>query len=565
MDQEAEFDGNLSTGLDQALAEHKAGRHQSAEQLYTRVLAARPSDARAALGLGWLHHETGRGDSAVGLIERALALDPLSAQAYHSHGLVLKSLGRYEEAITSYRAAIELKPDYAIAYYNLGNALAGARNHGDAAEAFRRAIALAPMLIESYCGLGQALAALGRLDQAAQTYKAALDLAPHHPETFNGLGMARMASGDVDGAIACYVKATALDPDFAEAYSNMGVALMALGKDDNAIFCFYRAIGLNRSLVDAHFNLSLALLRGGHLAEGLAEYEWRRRRPEFPRQNFPAPEWSGEPLARRTILLYAEQGYGDAIHFARYATILAAKGATVILAVREPLAKLLTSVPGVAAVVTPGAALPRFDFHLPLMSLPHVLATRMNNIPAPHGYVGADPAVVEAWRHRLGRMPGLTVGLVWAGASGYSVDQRRSIAFDQFNQLADVAGVRFVSLQKHAAGDGPSPGRLPTQDFTAELDDFSATAALVTVLDLVISVDTAVAHLAGALGKPVWILSRFDNDWRWFRDRDDSPWYPSARIFRQPSRGDWASVLADVKRELGTLAATHFSSHVLHG
>jgi len=301
----------------------------------------------------------------------------------------------------------------------------------------------------------------------------------------------------------------------------------------------------------------------GRFEEGWKEYEWRWKTKLLSGDagRFSAPTWGGEAIGDRVILLHAEQGLGDTLQFCRYAPLIAA-GARVVLEVQAPLTRLLSQLPGIAAIVARGDGLPPFDLHCPLLSLAGVVGTTLDTIPAEAPYLAADPALAADWRDRLAGLGGLRTGLVWAGgrrldANLAAVDRRRSIALDTMSPLGEVSGVTFISLQKGdpSAQAAHPPAGMALYDFTADLHDFADTAALIDNLDLVISVDTSVVHLAGALGKPVWLLNRFDTCWRWLLDRDDSPWYPQLRQFRQPSPGDWKSVISGVGDALQCLAA----------
>jgi len=309
-------------------------------------------------------------------------------------------------------------------------------------------------------------------------------------------------------------------------------------------------------------NLCFLLLITGRFEEGWEEHEWRwrMRQSSMVERTFPVPLWGGEPIAGRTILLHAEQGLGDTLQFCRYAPLIE-PGARVIVEVQAPLARLVSRMPGIAQVVVRGQALPPFDLHCPLLSLPRAFGTTLATVPG-KPYLAADPADSASWRERLAALPGLKVGLVWAGEPRENwpklaaIDARRSMALKTLAQLGDAAGVSFISLQKGkpAAQATDPPAGMSLVDHTAELKDFADTAALIENLDLVICVDTSVAHLAGGMGKPVWLLNRFDTCWRWLLDRDDSPWYPTLRQFRQPSPGDWLAVVARVRDALQRLA-----------
>ena len=363
--------------------------------------------------------------------------------------------------------------------------------------------------------------------------------------------------GRHDLAAASLHEAIAINPGSAPYHAALGNALRELGLLDEAIASYRKAIAMTPELIDAHYNLATTLLLQGDMRAGWAAFEWRWKTEYLSMVQWPftQPQWAGEPARGRTLLIHAEQGLGDSLQFCRYATLAARRGLRVILEVQAPLVRLLRNLPGVERVMARGEALPDFDLHCPMMSLPLAFATTVETIPRSAAYLRADPAQVEAWRMRLDGMAqrGPRIGLVWAGSATLTIDLRRSINPEKLAPLVRLPGLHFVSLQKV----GPAaPADFRLTDFMEEMNDFADTAALIANLDLVISVDTAVTHLAAALGKPVWMLDRFDHCWRWLTGRRDSPWYPTLRLYRQPQRGDWDSVLADVVRDLKALRAT---------
>jgi len=580
----------------QGLAHHQAGRLAEADACYRQLLAREPAHADSLHLLGVIAHQLGRNEAAVEAIGRAIAAQPRVADYHSNLGNVLRALGRLDPAVASYRAALALKPDYPVAQYNLGNALRDLGRAKEAEAGYRQAVRLKPDFAEAHHNLGTLLREDGRLAEAERHYRAALRGQPGNPAWHCALGDTLRAQDRPEAAVACYRTALGLKPDYPEALNNLGNALRALDRPAEAEAAYRQALGLKPGFVDAqanlaillmldnrldeaveacratlrldpdhavaHANLGVLLLRAGRLAEGWPEYEWRWRvGPEIGLQDrgFSQPRWTGEALGGRVLLIHAEQGYGDTIQFCRYLSLAAAYG-RVVLEVPRPLLRLLSDLPGIERIVATGDPLPEFDLHCPLLSLPGVFGTTLDTIPATVPYLAADPSGAMVWRDRLAALPGLRVGLVWAGnparhvAMAQAVDRRRSIGLAQLAPFAAIHGVTFVSLQKgEAAGAVPLSGMV-VHDWTDELTDFADTAALVQALDLVISVDTAVAHLAGALGKPVWLLNRFDTCWRWLADRDDSPWYPTLRQFRQPRPGDWDSVLDEVRAALATLA-----------
>ena len=492
-----------------------------------------------------------RWPEAVEAFQALLELYPRHAEAYNNLGTVLKELASGDEAEAAYRAALSLRPDFPEAENNLGILLSSDGKFIEAETRFRRAIEARPDFPEAYNNLGDLLRLAGRLDEAEASARAALRLRPLYASAQVNLGNALRDSGRFGEARECYRQALATEPNHPEGLNNLASLLFDLGEIDAAIAHYRSALALKPDYADAHTNLALALLLGGHFAEGWQEYEWRWRqdknRPHL--RDFQQPLWTGEALGDRVLLVHAEQGFGDTLQFCRFVPPLAA-GLRVVLEVQAPLKPLLAGLPGIEAIVARGDVLPAFDVHCPLLSLPRILGTAVDGIPAATPYLQADPDRVLGWRRRLDAHPGLKIGLVWAGNPAMGADRRRSIGLEQFSVLADLPGMTFVSLQKGPAAAETPPSGMVLLDWTDELIDFANTAALVEALDLVISVDTAVVHLAGALGRPVWLLNRFDRCWRWLQDRDDSPWYPTLRQFRQSSPGDWDGVLAAVGEAL---------------
>jgi hypothetical protein len=393
----------------------------------------------------------------------------------------------------------------------------------------------------------------GDIAAAVPFIRQAIAIRPSSAEAHNNLGAALESLGQTGEAIASYARATALKPDFSEALNNLGRTLHDERKFSDAERCFRAALRVKADNPEVHANLSMLLLLTGRFEEGWKEFEWRRTVKAWKNRphNFTQPLWNGEALADRSLLVSVEFGFGDTIQFCRYVPLVA-RFARVILEVQRPLLRLVSRMEGVEQVIAYGDPLPAFDLYCPLMSLPHVLGTTLATIPRQIPYLAADPARVERWRSRLQHLHGFRVGLSWAGNPGLVRDRQRSIALDRLAVLAAVPGVVFVSLQKGAAAAQirSQTSGMVVHDWTDELEDFDETAALIETLDLVIGVDTSIVHLAGALGKPVWLLNRFDTCWRWLLDRDDSPWYPTLRQFRQPRRDDWDSVLGNVRKAL---------------
>ncbi len=389
---------------------------------------------------------------------------------------------------------------------------------------------------------GNTMEAVTRLEQAIR-------LNAGVPDFHFNLGVALQASERHADAAAAYRRALALQPRHVGALTNLGRAFQKQAQPREAIVCFERALALKPDLPEAHWGLATQRLLLGDFARGWEEYEHRWALPENQglRREFAAPRWDGADIAGRTILLHVEQGIGDTLQFVRYAPLLAHRGAHVIVLCQPPLKRLLMEMDDVS-VVADGEPLPGFDLHLPLMSLPRLFGTTLATIPADVPYLRADPVDVRAWNGKLGDKNHFKIGLVWAGNRRHLNDRNRSCTLAALAPLADVSGIRLYSLQKGeaAAEIRNAPTNMDFADLNGELVDFADTAAVITCLDLVITVDTAVAHLAGALARPAWLLLPFAPDWRWMLAREDSPWYPSLRLFRQNQAGDWGGVLTAV-------------------
>ncbi|WP_051340629.1 tetratricopeptide repeat protein [Azospirillum halopraeferens] len=536
---------------------------------FARAVRLCPDRHDLRCNFGVALREDGRPADSAGTLRVAVALHPDLAGGWYSLANALREMDRPAAAETPYRRALRLEPDHADARNNLGLALTGLERPAEAEAVLRRAIALRPDYAEAYNNLGAPLKEREDPAAAAAAFRRAIALRPGFPEGCINLGVALKALGDIDGAMDCYRRAIGADGGPPYAHFNMGNACQARGDLEGAIASFRRAAQLDGDYVDAHWNLSLALLARGDFAQGWPMYEWRWRNKGTPPRGFPQPQWTGGDIRGRTILLHAEQGLGDTLHFVRYAPLVAARGARVVLEVQAPLVRLLAPLraQGVAAILAKGDPLPDFDVHCPLLSLPLAFGTRLDSVPASIPYLHPPDAEVETWRHRLAQdgAGALRVGLVWAGnprkdvPGANAVDRLRSITLGQLAPLAGTPGVRFYSLQKGdeaaAQAKAPPPG-LDLVDRMDAVGDFADTAALISHLDLVVGVDTSVVHLAGGMGKPVWVLSRFDGCWRWLSGRDDSPWYPTLRLYRQEAPSDWTPVIARLAADLRAWAST---------
>ena len=518
-----------------------------AERLLRQALAHRPDDAEARFLLGTLYARHGAASHAVVELECAARLRPFHVDTHYNLAVALKTVGRSDDAIASYRRAIELHPGLADAHNNLGNLLKDAGRWEEAEAEYRRTVELRPECAEGHNNLGVLLQRTGRLDEAVACYRRALELRPDYAEALNNLGTALHERGLLGDAMDCYDRAIAADPAHVDAHKNRTAAPLRDGRVAEALEAADRAAaGPGYALARA--NRADVLLRQGDLERGLPEMEWRLATPAFPPRGFRQPRWEGADLAGRTLLVCAEQGHGDAIQFVRYVPMVRERGGRIVLECHEPLVRLMRSSELADEVVPlqPGGRVDvGFDAYIETMSLAAVFRTTLDTIPRRVPYLRAPQECREVWKRRLGGARGLKVGLVWAGNASHPSDRTRSIAAMEFARLREVEGAAFYSLQKGEAASQVSAlaEALPIEDIGPELHDFADTAAAIECLDLVITVDTSVAHLAGALGIPVWTLISKVPDWRWMLDREDTPWYPSMRLVRQTAAGDWRSAM----------------------
>ena len=555
---------DIGQTLQEAVTLQQQGRLREAEKIYARVLKAVPDQFDALNLLGTVKLQRGHAGEAYRLITAALKVNPRVPDVWVNLGLVLHALKRDQEALESFDKALALKPDDAGAFNHRGNVLLGLGRPADALAAFDRVLALVPRHPEARLNRGIALGGLERHEDAVAEFDAALATSPGNPMAHYNRGIALFSLGRYADAVASYDRTLSVAPDHVKALNNRGLALQAVNRHPEALASYGRAVEIQKDYADAHFNQALALLTIGDFRRGFAKYEWRWRRTGMPaeRRGHGRPLWLGEyPLQRKTILLHAEQGLGDTIQFSRYVPLLARTGAKVVLEVQRELVPVLAQVEGAASVVSRGQPLPAFDVHCPLGSLPLALKTEPGTIPAEIPYVTADEARIAKWRPRIaGLGTGIErpkVAMAWSGNAQHSNDRNRSIALSQLASLWSADRARFVGIQRELRDEDT---RLLARDgrvvqVGVELDDFADTAAVLALVDLVITVDTSVAHLAGAMGRPVWILLPFSPDWRWTLEGESSRWYPSARLFRQPVLGDWGSVIERVCRELERFSA----------
>jgi tetratricopeptide (TPR) repeat protein len=477
-------------------------------------------------------------------------------------GSRLRREGKLEEAAALYRRSLRQHADNVVLLNGLGLVLLDAGRPGEAREAFELAIQRSPRTPALLFNLGNALKADGDPAGAIARYKEALSLGLDRAEVHNNLGVALQDADRWTEAFDAFTRALSRAPQYIPALANAGHALIQMGRPHEAVEILRRAVQLAPEYADGHWLLSHALLVTAQWPEGWDEYEWRWHRMAAVTYHRGRPEsrWSGGEIANKRILLYAEQGIGDAVQFARYAPLVAARGATVNIECHHELVALLSGIEGVSAVSARGESDPVYDVACPLLSLPSVFRTTIETIPAQTPYIVPDARRVALWRHELEPYrKSLRVGIVWAGNANHANDRRRSVPVGHFARIVSVPGVQCFTLQK----TDPAETRWDAHDthryidWTQRLRDFADTAALISALDLVVTVDTAVAHVAGALGARVWMLVPSVPDWRWLLDRTDSPWYPSMRIFRQRAAGDWRPVIDEVNAELGRVSVSY--------
>jgi tetratricopeptide (TPR) repeat protein/ADP-heptose:LPS heptosyltransferase len=535
------------------LAFQEHGRPNEAISCYRKAVQFNPRFVEAYNNLGINLRTIGNLDEALTFYQKALQLNPGLANTYNNLGLLLQDKGNTDEAITYYQKALQLNPNLADAYNNIGNAYREKGQFDQAIIYCKKALQFNPNFADAYNNLGYALHEKEQFNDAISYYQKALKLNPQMADAYNNLGLALQRLGQTDEAITYYQKALSIDNNFSDAYNNLGLAYHDKGQIEEALRQYQKALKIKPDSVFPHWNMSLSLLLSGNFAEGWKEYEWRWKTKYSMPRNFSQPLWDGTDINGKTILLHGEQGFGDSIQFIRYAPLVAARGAQIIIECQKELVSLLKTAACVEQVIAHGDPLPEFDVHCPLMSLPLVFNTNPGTIPAQIPYLHADKKSVQRWKEKLlSDGPNVKIGLAWAGRPTHTMNRFRSLNLNTFAPLTRIHNADYYSLQKGNESEQAinPPQRMRLINHTSDLIDFADTAALIQNLDLVISVDTAVAHLAGALGKPVWTLLPFSPDWRWMLKREDSPWYPTMRLFRQQKPGEWELVISKIMEAL---------------
>ena len=496
---------------------HTAGRLKQAAELYYQILQANPHHAGALHLLGLITHQVGKHQEAIDLIEKAIARNPEVPQFHNNIGACFDAIGNKERSVRSYMQALRLQSDYPAACNNLGKVLIDLGRTREAIRYCIRALRLNRDFPEAWNNLGNALQSQGKTKQATQYYKQALQLKPDYPAAYNNLGNVLQESGLLDEAIQAYEHTIRLDPNHTMAHMNRGICHLLMG----------------------------------NYKDGWSEYEWRLNKESD------WPLWDGSAFEGKRLFVQDEQGFGDSIQFIRYLPMVKSMGGTLIFETKNPLINLFRRFPGIDKLIerpANGRPAGEFDLHIHLLSLPRIFGTTMQTIPSDVPYLFADREKVGRWGARL-KKGGFKVGIAWAGSPTHHNDRNRSCCFSQFRPLAAVSNVQLYGLQKGEAVLQVEhfPGNLMIEDLGPDIKDFSDVAGIIENLDLIVSVDTALVHLAGAMGKSVWTLLPYAPDWRWLLDREDSPWYQTMRLFRQKKPGNWDSVLQRVANELDSL------------
>jgi tetratricopeptide (TPR) repeat protein len=562
---------SLQDKFKRGVALHQQLKLADAERIYIEVLQRQPNHFDALHLLGVVAVQTKRTARGIELITKAIGLNANVAAAHNNLGNALRDIKRPQEALASYARAIALKPDYAETYYNRGLALQDLKRPEDALASYDEAIALKPDYADAYNNRGLALRDLRRPDDVLASYDKLIRLKPDYAEAHNNRGIALRDLQRPEDALASHDRAIVLRPDYPEAYYNRGLVLQDLQRLEDALASYDKAIALKPDYAEAYVSQSFCFLLAGRFEQGWHQYEWRKKenKPTAPRA-YPQPLWLGEQnIEGKTLFIHWEQGLGDLIQFCRYAKLAADIGARVILEVPKPLMSLLANLSGVAQLIEAGSPSPPFDYQCPLLSLPLAFKTTLSSIPTTIPYLKVDSGKSRLWKERLGERQKRKVGLVWSGGfrpnqpEMWFINSRRNIPLRKLAMLKHP-DIEFYSLQKGEPAESELAELMRHNwegphmaDLTDRLNDFADTAALVENLDLVITVDTSTAHLAGALGKPVWILNRFETCWRWLLDRTDSPWYPTAKLYRQEKAGHWDDVVRRIRMDLDVFSAQH--------
>ena len=546
--QNSQFD--ISRLFEQAIQHHQVGQLEQAKRKYQEILDTNPQHADSSHLLGLVEYQYGNYVKAIEHIQQAVLISPEQPVFLNNLGNVLKEMGELDRSAQAYQQALEVAPDDAEIHNNLGVTLKEMGELDRSVQAYQQALEINPQYAEAHNNLGNVLKEMDRLDESLHAYQQALKINPQFVEGYYNIGVFFQEQRKVKESAQAYQKAIQIQPDYVEAHINLGVVLREQVRLKESIQAHQKAIQIQPDYEEAHINLAITFLLQGQLTAGWREFEWRRSR----KRDFKRPLWDGTPLNGKSILIYAEQGFGDTIQFVRYIDLLPDANTIIIVVCQPELKTLFKSINRIDTLVTKGEDIPDSDVHVPLLSLPYMFNTTLDTIPARIPYLYLNPEADSVFH--LDDSHDLKIGIVWAGRPTHANDNNRSIDLKWFKCLLDIRNCEFFSLQVgERREDIKQHGCHHTiKDLGEQFTDFHHTASAILQLDLVISVDTAVAHLAGALGKAVWTLLPFVPDWRWMLDRSDSPWYPSMTLFRQKETGDWRPVFEQLR-----LALTRYS------
>ena len=546
--QNSQFD--ISRLFEQAIQHHQVGQLEQAKRKYQEILDTNPQHADSSHLLGLVEYQYGNYVKAIEHIQQAVLISPEQPVFLNNLGNVLKEIGELDRSVQAYQQALEVAPDDAEIHNNMGVTLKEMGELDRSVQAYQQALEINPQYAEAHNNLGNVLKEMDRLDESLHAYQQALKINPQFVEGYYNIGVFFQEQRKVKESAQAYQKAIQIQPDYVEAHINLGVVLREQVRLKESIQAHQKAIQIQPDYEEAHINLAITFLLQGQLTAGWKEFEWRRSR----KRDFKRPLWDGTPLNGKSILIYAEQGFGDTIQFVRYIDLLPDANTIIIVVCQPELKTLFKSINRIDTLVTKGEDIPDSDVHVPLLSLPYMFNTTLDTIPARIPYLYLNPEADSVFH--LDDSHDLKIGIVWAGRPTHANDNNRSIDLKWFKCLLDIRNCEFFSLQVgERREDIKQHGCHHTiKDLGEQFTDFHHTASAILQLDLVISVDTAVAHLAGALGKAVWTLLPFVPDWRWMLDRSDSPWYPSMTLFRQKETGDWRPVFEQLR-----LALTRYS------
>ncbi len=543
--------------INSALNHHQTGELKKAQGLYEKILKQNPLHTDALHLLGCIFFQEGDLDAAEKYIQKAMSTNPDNPLYHNSLGLVYRGLNRHNEAADCYEKALALAPDLVEAHNNLGIVYHEQGKADSAVSCFQNALKCNNHSPEVHNNLGNALRDQGKLDEAISGYERALELNPEYVEACNNMGVAFHSKNNFDVAVSYYQKALRINPDNTNSHINMGITCQAMGKYSNALEFFQKALEIEPENPDAHFHYSFVLLLLEDFETGWKEYEWRQKKDDWQHVHAFYPSlrrWDGSSFKGKTLLVHAEQGLGDTLQFVRYLPMVKELGGKVIFETNKPLFNLFRNMEGIDELVplsSTGRSSLDYDYDIPLMSLPGLFKTTLENIPFGRSYIDATQEKTDYWKQRVSGT-GFNIGLVWAGKP--AAHDNRPCRLKHFLPLFEIPGIRLFGLQKGTASNQilELPQGLSFTNYGEEFEDFADTAGFLENLDMILTIDTSVAHLAGAMGKPVWTLVPYSPDWRWLLKKEDSPWYPTMRLFRQPKPGAWAPVIQKISDELKT-------------